>query len=112
VQHRPEALAADQRVAGDSEVAQRPAPHPLLETDRVDLTGVVAHREQRADHGAHADPGDAVDRHADGGQLVEHADVRERPRTAAGQHDPDRGAGQPAGQAGEVCGKVGLPDQV
>ena len=43
------ALAADQRVAGDGVVAQRPAPHPLLEADRVDLVGVAAHREQRAD---------------------------------------------------------------
>jgi hypothetical protein len=38
--------------------------------------------------------------------------VRERPRTAAGQHHPDRGAGQPAAHAGEIGGEVGLPDQV
>jgi hypothetical protein len=112
VQHGLEAFAADQRVAGDGEVAQRPAAPPFVVADRVDLIGVVARGEQRADHGAHADPGDTVDPEAGGGQFLEHADVRERPCATAGKHDPDRGTGQPAGHAGDVRTELRLPDQV
>jgi hypothetical protein len=88
VQHGLEAFAADQRVAGDGEVAQRPAAHPFVVADRVDLIGVVARGEQRADHGAHADPGDTVDPEAGGGQFLEHVDVRERPCATAGSTIP------------------------
>jgi hypothetical protein len=52
----PWCFKASRALAGEGEVAQRPAPHPFVEADRVDLVGVVAHRKQRADEGAHADP--------------------------------------------------------
>jgi hypothetical protein len=34
VQHRLNALAANQRVTGDGEIAQPPAPHPFFKADR------------------------------------------------------------------------------
>ena len=62
---------------------------------RVQLSRVVAGRDEARDQPAHARAADAVDPHAGGLQLVEHAEVREGARAAARQHEPDGPAGQP-----------------
>ena len=48
-----------------------------------------ARRERAADHRAHAGPGDAVDRHAQFLEHLEHAQMRGAPRAAARQREAD-----------------------
>ena len=99
-------------MAGERVVAQRPALHPLLEAARVDLVGIEAHREQPADERAHADACDPVDDHAPRGELLEDADVRERPRAAPGEDDADGAPGQPPGRARDVLVELGRAQDV
>ena len=62
--------------------------------------------------GPHAGATDAVDHDPGPPQLVDDADVRQPARAAAGQHDADRLACEPAGQAGDVVGGQVGADQV
>ena len=102
LEHRLRAVAADQSVARQCQIAQRAAPDPLLVAAGVHLVGVHPHREHRAHERAHAHTRHAVDRHPRGDELLQHADVRERAGTASRQHDADRVAGQPPRHAGQI----------
>ena len=62
--------------------------------------------EQPADERAHAHAADAVDEHAGVQQHLEHAEVRERPRAAAAEHDADGPARQPPRHARDVAATV------
>ena len=56
---------------------------------RVDLVRRHARGIETADHGAHAGARDGVDRDAQLLERLQHADMREPARAAAGQHEPD-----------------------
>ena len=102
-EHRPRLLSLDQRVPRQRVVVDRVAPDPLLIAAGVDRVAVVSAREQAADEGAHAHASHPVDDDAGALQHLEHADVGERPRSAAAQHDADRSPGQPPRDARHVA---------
>ena len=102
LEHRPEAIAAYQRVARDRVIAERPALDPFLEAAGVDARRLQAHGEQGPDERAHADAGHAVDSDPGGRELLQHTDVRERAGAPAREGGPNRSARQAAGQPGDV----------
>ena len=111
-QHRLDPRALDQRVARHAIVGERTAAHPFLVAAGVDLVGLHAERVHRGDERAHAAAADAVDLDPRRRELVEHADVRECARAAAGEHDAHRAPGDPARRTRDAARHVARADHV
>jgi len=87
-------FAIDREIATVHRIGEQPVPI-LGPDDRIELRGRVPHRVQAADHAAHARAGNHVHRNSRLLEHLQHADVGEPPRRAAGEGDADLLAARP-----------------
>ena len=104
----PVPLASERR--REAPVAERLAPHELRVADLLERPRRRARGVQAGDDRADAAAGHPVDVQPGVLELAQHPDVGEGAGAAAGQHQPERPAGEPVGQRPQAAAEVAVDD--